>query len=156
MAISLEGRVYWRTTAPFHVQFQLEKEEHVKIPSAIFMGGQVVRVFRSDGRLGLGDRVRFKIWLCQPGDEPTGPAFIYHSAFTRARYIEAYLHGQPPDCDLAAYELEVLSAPTDEPTMSVAQLQHLGVPVSFPAQAQSIQKKGWWKRLLSKRIAHDL
>jgi len=156
MAISLGGRIQWRMRAPFHVQFHLEKkEEPLRIPSDIFLGGQVVRVFRSDGRLESGDRVRFKIWLCQPGDEQTGPAFIHHDAYTRARYVEAYLHGQPPDCELAGYEFEVLSAPTDEPTMTVTQLQHFTVRVPPPAKGQSIQKKSWWKRLLSKCVDRD-
>ena len=156
MTIGLEGRVKGRMTAPYHVQFQLDKKaEPLKVPSDIVLCGQVVRVFRSDGRLGRGDRVGFKIWVCQPGDEITGPAFIHHDAFMQASYIEAYLYGTPPDCNLAAYEFAVLSAPTDEPSMTVAQLEELAVSVASPAKGQSILKKKWWKRLLSRGADSD-
>jgi hypothetical protein len=36
----------------------------------------------------------------------------------QACHIEAYLHGNPPNCELAAYEFELISAPTDQPSMS--------------------------------------
>ena len=123
MTISLEGRVKWRMTAPYHVQLQLErKSAPSRVPSEIVLQGQVVRVFRGDGLLGPGDMVAFRLWICQPGDEPTGPAFIYYEPFVQAIYLEAYLHGRPPDCELAGHEFEVISAPSDEPTMSVGQL----------------------------------
>jgi hypothetical protein len=73
MAIPLAGRVEWRMRAPYHVQLELEtKSDPVRIPSEVVLKGRVLRVFRSDGRLGPGDRVAFKLWVCKPGDEPTG------------------------------------------------------------------------------------
>jgi hypothetical protein len=42
-----------------------------------------------------------------------------------ASHIEAYLTGNPPLCRLAAYEFTLLSAPTNEPVMSVQQLERL-------------------------------
>ena len=126
MTMGLKGRINARTTAPYHVQITLEgKSEPSRSPSKVVLQGRVVRVFRSDGRLGCGDLVAFKLWVCHPGDEPTGPAFIYYGPFMKATHLEAYLYGTPPDCQLGAYEFAVLSAPTDEPTMSVAQLLEL-------------------------------
>jgi hypothetical protein len=37
--------------------------------------------------------------------------------------MEVYLHGSPPKCELAAYEFTLLNGASDEPTMSVAQLE---------------------------------
>jgi hypothetical protein len=149
MTISLEGRVHWRKTAPYHVQLQLDKAGSVKVPREIVLRGRVVRVFRSDGRLRPGDAVAFKIWVCQPGDEPTCPALIYYETFLQASHLEAYLYGTPPDCNLAAYEFAVLSAPTDEPSMTLSQLEEWPASVPSAAQGQSIPRKKWWKRLIS-------
>ena len=124
--IPFEGRVKWRMTAPYHVQLQLErKSAPSRVPSEMVVQGHVVRVFRGDGLVAPGDLVAFRLWICQPGDEPTGPAFIYYEPFMHATHIEAYLHGTPPDCKLAGYEFEVIRAPSDKPIMSVGQLQEL-------------------------------
>jgi hypothetical protein len=154
MAIPLAGRITWRMTAPYHVQLQLEsKSEPLRIPSEVVLKGHVVRVFRSDGRLGPGDRVAFKLFVCKPGDEPTGPAFIYCKPFTQATHVEAYLHGDPPDCKLAAHEFAVISAPSDEPSMTVRQLQELVDLALAPTKGQSVGKrKAWWKRMLRKSV----
>lgn len=137
MASSLTGRVHCRKTAPFHVQIQLEKEE-VAVPATNDVRGRVVRIFRGDGRLQPGDLVTFKIYVCRPGGEPTGPAFIYEKALAAANYLEAYLNGNPPNYELAAYELEIVEAPTDEPKMNVAQLEEL-------VRGKTPVKKKWWK-----------
>jgi len=153
MAIALEGRLKWRITAPYHVQLQLDQEaEPLRVPSTILVQGTVVRVFRSDSRLRCGDRVGFKIWVCQPGDEPTGPAFVYYDQFMQASHVEAYLHGDPPNCELAAYEFALISAPTDQPTMSVAQLQELANS-SVPTPRQPVpQNTSWWGRIFRRRL----
>jgi hypothetical protein len=39
--------------------------------------------------------------------------------------MEAYLYGTPPDCELAAYEFEIITAPSEQPTMNVEQLKEL-------------------------------
>ena len=123
MAISWEERLKWRKTAPFHVQLQLtELTERLKAPSETIVRGTLVRVFRTDGRLRTGDPVAFKLWVCEPGNEPTGPAFIYLSAFVQARYLEAYLYGDPPKLELAAYEFAVLPFPSDAPRLTVEEL----------------------------------
>ena len=153
MAIALEGRLHWRMTAPYHVQLQLDKEtEPLRVPSTIVVQGTVVRVFRSDTRLSCGDRVGFKIWICQPGDEPTGPAFVYCKPFMQATHVEVYLHGNPPSCELAAYEFALISVPTDQPTMSVAELQDLASS-SVPTSRQPVpQNRSLWGRILRRRL----
>ena len=105
--------------------------------------GRVVRIFRSDGRLSPGDHVAFKLWVCRRGDEPTGPAYVYHEDFIRATHMEAYLHGSPPDCELAAYEFTILTAPSDEPSMNVDQLE--GLLAWFEKRSLGTRKpRRWW------------
>jgi hypothetical protein len=126
MAIPLEGCLYWRRTAPFHVQLELEKPHAIQTVSGdVQVQGRAVRVFRTDGRLAVGDRVAFALCVCREGDEPTGPAYIYCEDFNAARYMEAYLVGDPPEFKLAAYEFNVIPSPSDEPTLTPRQLEEL-------------------------------
>jgi hypothetical protein len=126
MTIPLEGRLKWRRTAPFHVQLALEKPQDIQ-PAAgdTQVQGRAVRVFRSDGRLAVGDRFQFPLWVCRPGDEPTGPAYIYDDDFMTASYMEAYLYGNPPECKLAAYEFRVIRTPSELPTLTPRELEEL-------------------------------
>ncbi len=147
MTISLEGRVRCRMEAPFHVQFQLENPAEISEGlSRIVVQGMVVRVFRAIGELGPGDHVGFEIWVCRPGDEPTGSAFIYCDLLKQARYAEAFLCGKPPHCSLAGYELAVIDTPTDEPTLTVKQLEELIVSTSTPVTGHPTPKK-WLQRI---------
>ncbi len=113
------------------------------MPSKVRVEGCVVRVFRSDGRLALGDYVAFKLWVCRRGDEPTGPAYVYYEDFIGATHMEAYLHGNPPECELAAYEFTILNAPSDEPSMNVGQLE--GLLAGFEKRSLGTPKpRRWW------------
>jgi len=123
MAMSIEGRLAWRREAPFHIQMTVET--HAVVRGEAQIAGKVVRVFRTDGRLELGDHIAWTIWVCRPGDEPTGPAYIYEGALARASFIEAYLCGTPPNCELAVYEFTVIDAPTEQPIMGPAELEKL-------------------------------
>ena len=123
MAIPIQGRLMARDQAPFHVQMTVEARTNDSGESEVT--GKVVRVFRTDGRLAEGDQVSFGIYICRPGDEPTGPAYVYEEAVARAAFVEAYLFGTPPSCELAAYEFMLIAAPTDQPVMSSEEMQQL-------------------------------
>jgi hypothetical protein len=148
MTMGLKGRINARTNAPYHLQFQVDPlSEPSRSPSEVVIRGNVVRTFRSAGRLGSGDKIAFKIWVCEPGDEPTGPAFVYYDQLMQATYIEAYLYGVPPNCELAAHEFALINAPTEQPGMTVAQLREL-VHSRVRSKKQSAQqKRSWWSRL---------
>jgi hypothetical protein len=157
MAISWEGRIEWRMKAPFHVQLELgERAELSKMPGETLVPGRAVRVFRTDGRLQNGDRIAFTLWVCEPGDEPTGPAFIYQDAFVQAKYLEAYLCGSPPNCQLAAYEFAVLPFPTDEPTLTVEELQRSVAELQASIASRTTTAKDrpdvkrWWSGIFGK------
>ena len=146
MAIPWEGRIHWRQTAPFHIQIELDHEairlelskEYMRWDGAR-IEGRVVRLFRSDKRLKLGDPVSFRIYVCVPGRGPVGQAWISNEELTRATHVEIYLHGDPPECELAAYEYIFLEdGPTNPPLMSVAQLEQRRAEVK--RQRQEIRR----------------
>jgi hypothetical protein len=112
------------------------------------IGGQVVRVFRTDGRLAEGSSVSFELWVCQLGDEPTGPAYIYIDALAKACFIEAYLRGTPPACEVAAYEFTPVDAPTHQPVLNLAELEELlNDPYTSPEALASAgpNRVKWWQ-----------
>ena len=126
MAMGLEGRIYSRKTAPFHVQLELDKRQGVpRVPSITRVQGRAIRVFRTNGRVAVGDHTAFALYVCRPGDEPTGPAYIYFDELMRATHIEVYLNGTPPECELAAYEFSVIDAPSEQPYLTVGELESL-------------------------------
>ena len=148
--ISLEGRLQWRKVAPFHLQIEVEKlHAEIRVPGTIEIPGRVVRVFRTNGRLALGDHVAFMLWVCRPGEEPTGPAYVYYDDFIHANHMEVYLHGSPPKCELAAYEFSILDGASDEPTMSAAQLEEElrseGQVVWARGRFRKSSPKRWWQ-----------
>src|SRR3954452_13496357 len=118
-----EGRLHWRRAAPFHIHIEILKDStQPREPTEVEIHGRAVRIFRTDGRLKSGDNISFYLWVCRPGDEPTGPAYIYYDDFIQATHIEVYLHENPPRCELD--EFTVLHGASDEPVMSVAQLEN--------------------------------
>ena len=152
MAIPLEGRLIGRRTAPFHVQLELEKPQDIqRVAGDITVQGRAVRVFRTDGRLAVGDRLAFALWVCRPGDEPTGRAYIYYDDFITATYLEAYLYGNPPACKLAAYEFSVIPFPSEEPTLTPRELEELleqfgTAPARFPRMQKMTRWWQFWRR----------
>ena len=153
MAISFEGRLMWRRSAPFHVQLELNKASYRELPSGpTEVHGVVVRVFRTDGRLTAGDHVEFELWVCRSGNVPTGPAFIYEEEFARAVYMEVYLAGTPPKCDLAGYEFCVLDAPSDRPMLTPEELEELEKTLAWGCAQKmddsAVERRRWqfWKR----------
>ena len=147
MTIPLEGRLKWRQTAPFHIQLELEKSEDFHPWGDIQVHGRAVRVFRTDGRVAVGDSLGFALWVCRPGDEPTGPAYIYYDDLKTARYMEAYLYGDPPECELAAYEFNVIDTPSDEPTLTPRELEESleQFGTSRPVPVRTQEETRWWR-----------
>jgi hypothetical protein len=148
MCIPIEGRLKWRQTAPFHVQLELANKPDISLElDEVRVHGQVVKVFRTDGRLAIGDRIVFKLWVCREGKEPTGPAYVYYDDFMHMAYMEAYLYGNPPECALAAYEFSPISAPSEEPVLTIEDLEKLLVrPGKLEASiSRTPTAKRWWQ-----------
>jgi hypothetical protein len=143
-----EARLGARRYAPFHLQLELAKlPAQQRVPNEIQIEGKVTRVFRGDAKF-LGATVLFPLWVCEKGDEPTGPAFVYYQDLMSARYIEAYLNGSPPQCKLAAYEYVLLPAPSLEPRMSLEELELISRSVTRGAGDRFVRPgptRKWWQ-----------
>src|SRR5262245_13880921 len=100
MTMGLEGRVKARQDAPVHVQLELTSVPARCPDGDASIHGRVVTVFRGQELVAPGSMVEFTIWVCRPGDEPTGPAFVYYDRLVGATHMELYLYGSPPNCDL--------------------------------------------------------
>jgi hypothetical protein len=163
--VPLEGSIAARRRAPLHVQIELAPfPPNLRTPLKVEIKGQVVRVFRGEGLIKLGDSVSFDLWVCVEGDEPTGPAYVYYKNLITASHVEAYLSGTPPKCVLEVYEFTLLDGPTLEPKMSVEELVELmqswreesestvgplrsdGLPESMDSIPEySSKRKRWWQ-----------
>jgi hypothetical protein len=87
----------------------------------------VVRVFRSDATLAVGDGVWFKVHVYR-GDlsffAPGGSA-IHYDTIRSAKYVEAYLNGCPPECHSPLDEWQIIESPSDHPQVTVTLLEQL-------------------------------
>jgi hypothetical protein len=147
MAVDAIARIKARREAPFHVQIQVNSiPPEFSTPAEVLVEGRIVSVFRSDGRLMVGDRVSFAVRVCREGEEtPPGPAYLAHEELVRATHIEAYLTGNPPHCEIPLEEYEVFTGFRAGPNMTVAQLESL--PAGRPGSISTRERKWWqiWK-----------
>jgi hypothetical protein len=147
--IAPEGRIAVRRDAPLHVQIELAPfSPDLRPRSGVEIQGHVVRVFRGDGLTKPGDFLSFDLWVCEEGDEPTGPAFVYYKDLLAASHLEAYLFGTPPKCMLGAYEFTLLDGPTLDPRMSVQELVELMQLWTQESELRPETRRWWqfWKR----------
>lgn len=118
----LQPEHYWmaRHEARFHVQIEvLSAAPAERTPGPMPVQARVVRVFRGDGSLAAGDSVHFVEQVTRPGDEIPCGGMIWkaHDAVLSARYLEAFLNGDPPNCVIPLCQSEVIAAPTVRPIM---------------------------------------
>ena len=119
MALPGPAYVEARRQARYHVQVELAHAGVVKTPAHVPVTGHVRRIFRGDDRLGLGDEVHFKVAVCRPGDSlPPGAGPWRHLRdFEAAKYMEVFLDGTPPECQVVLGQCFVIAAPLDTPSM---------------------------------------
>jgi hypothetical protein len=115
--ISYDGILDARFHARFHVQVELTSvPSDFQTPAAIPVEGRVVRIFRGDSGLAIGDKLAFGINVCRRGDAiPIGSSYMSYENFLSGRYMEVFLNGFPPA--VHAIDGVVLSAPTRRPRL---------------------------------------
>jgi hypothetical protein len=140
MSIDIMQRLKARREAQFHVQVELESiPSNILTPSEVSLLGRVIRIFRSDGRLGLRDEVAFTIRVCKTGDEiRPGSSYLLYDELIGATHIEVYLNGNPPHCEIPIDEFMILEAPSAEPRMAVSELEEL-------IASREGKRKIWWQ-----------
>jgi hypothetical protein len=88
-----------------------------KTPAHVPVAGRVRRIFRGDEGLRLADEVLFSVAVCRPRDRiPCGGGLWMQLAdFEGARYLEVFLEGTPPRCQVVCSQAVVIEAPSDAP-----------------------------------------
>lgn len=94
-----------------------------RTPGEVRVEGRVVELFRSDGLLRAGDKVRFTESVTRPSDSRDtipigGTRWKDHDDVLGARFIEAFLNGDPPGCRVALWQSQVVPAPAGAPRMN--------------------------------------
>src|SRR5260370_23217472 len=126
MAIPYIGHLAARLGARFHVQLEVTPSTVLQTPALVPLNGRVVRVFRSDGTLSVGDQVCFSVHVARQGDDIwTGPSFMSYEAFVCANHVEAFLNGDPPECEAAADECIALDRATRRPRLKASRLAYI-------------------------------
>lgn len=100
-----------RHEARYHVVVEVLSATLIKrTPGPMRIEGRVVEVYRSDGTLKPGDPVHFVESVHRPGDEIPAGGTIWKSEaeVLSARFIEAFLDGEPPACAVALWQSEVI------------------------------------------------
>lgn len=125
MAVTTIQRLQARRDARFHVQLEIDAVgDPPRDAGPVTIRGHVIRVFRGEGRLPSGSPLEVGVLACR-GDVhvPPGLAYLSYDALVQARYIEAFLDGEPPHCSVALDECQLVDAPSEVPVMTVAELE---------------------------------
>ena len=116
-----------RLAARFHVQVELTRvPQGFQTPAAIPVEGRVLQIFRGDSSLSLGDELIFDVRVCRESDTlPFGPSFMLYDRFISTRYMEVFLNGIPPRCNVPLNNCTILSTPTGTPQLPAPRLEDL-------------------------------
>jgi hypothetical protein len=120
----LKGRIMAR----YHVQVELiEKAIVSRTPVHASIFGKVMRVFRGDDRLCVGSDVRFSIAVAKIEDDRPfgGEPWMLFTKFQIAKYMEAFLEGTPPVCEVCLGQVAVIWKLTDSPSMRMPSAEEL-------------------------------
>ena len=125
MSLAPETYLRARKLARFHVQVKLED---ARLPSSYPGEARiiaiVVRLFRGNEGLAVGDRVTFDLCVVQHMDQiPTsGEWWTLAARVSAGQLMEAFLDGEPPDCKLAHWQSMLIDADSAEPQMKLDSL----------------------------------
>lgn len=109
-----------RQNAAFHVQVELiETLSAADTPCTITVCARVVRVFRASKSIHSDDTVRFGVAVNRRDDEipDGGTIWIDYENFSSARFMEVFLDGDPPDCQVALWQCQLIESPSRKPKM---------------------------------------
>lgn len=109
-----------RVWAAYHVQVEVETVSIESTPGDALIRAHVRRVFRGRAALRADDLIHFSVAVYSEGDFiPCGGALWNNRpALERARFMEVFLNGRPPDCELALWQSTIIENLTDVPQMA--------------------------------------
>ncbi len=109
-----------RRNAAFHVQVELiELPTSTDTPCTITVSARVVQVFRALKSIDPGDMVRFGVAVNRRDDDipAGGTIWIDYENLSSARFMEVFLDGDPPDCQVALWNCQLIDSPSRKPKM---------------------------------------
>lgn len=101
-----------RLTARYHVQVEFGGVHGgITTPAHVPVRGVVRRIFRGDGHLHLGDGIQFTVAVCRLRDNviSNGENWLPLSSIVGASFMEVFLNGDPPNCEVACYQYRVIN-----------------------------------------------
>jgi hypothetical protein len=110
-----------RIDSRYHVQVKLLRMVIGQTPSEVPLHGIVVRVFRGGENLNVGSEIQFSVDVISNKDEPRFGDEVWQvkESIEKAKYMEAFLDGNPPQCKVAAWQSFIINAPSDTPQIDV-------------------------------------
>lgn len=142
MAVDTRQRLRGRREARFHVQLEIARTLPGARHDELIAEGRVVRVFRGDDQLRVGQAVELVVPVFRPGElVAPGKAHLPHEAIAGAAFLEAYLDGDPPRCSITLDEVAVIPAPSSEPVLTPAELE----AVLARGEGGRSSARRWWR-----------
>lgn len=110
-----------RRDAEFHVQVEIRHvQRNVATPGQARVDANVIRIFRGQHALKLGDAVRFVVSVLT-GNESLdnvpigGTIWTNYNNLPATRFLEVFLDGLPPECAVALWQLSIIDSLSDLP-----------------------------------------
>ncbi len=151
MAVPYVGHLAARLRAALHVQVELTLiPRDFQTPAAVPVESRLVRIFRGPSSLSLGQQVRFSLHVYRHGDVILPfPAFVLYDRFRMARYMEVFLNGTPPACEVALDEWEILDRPTTTPQLPASRLEYFVERVKWTLRQRARRLSLWLEYLVA-------
>ena len=115
--------MYGRKTAKFHVQVEIVSlEKPGYFPATIQLEGRLIKIFRdNENQLTIGDTITFPIEVTDEGAFiPEGATlWTYYKNISSARFMEAFLNGEPPDLEIELWQKVIIPSASEKPYMIV-------------------------------------
>ncbi|HMO93832.1 MAG TPA: hypothetical protein PKD64_16725 [Pirellulaceae bacterium] len=112
-----------RRQATFHGQVRiLNVEMTERTPAQVRVDAEICRKFRGPESFRVGVIVSFAVSVLS-GDERReivpigGTRWTNYGDLLRAKYLELFLDGEPPACQIALWQSAIISALTSQPTL---------------------------------------
>ncbi len=119
-----------RRTADFHGQVRiLNVDQSIQTPGVAQVTAEVVRSFRRHPAYSCGAHVRFGVSVLS-GNEPWervpigGTRWTNYTELLRAKYMEIFLNGDPPACQVALWQSAIVEMLTTRPVLDAGNSIH--------------------------------
>ena len=116
-----------RKNAQLHVQVEMDpiNQKVEKDCENFSITGKIVRIFRGYRVCRIGDPVNFNVAIKVSSNYcPSGILWLGFSDLFYNNYMEVYLNGNLPNCNVALYQYKLLETPTEDPVIPSPQ-RHL-------------------------------